>query len=158
LASEVAQKYSSGTPRGVLDEERRHPWSDRMAALFRPGLSVIAEASSDGSKSDRHTKRRIIRKLRPDMIRRMDDAPMPVNPSGLVTEEKAPSLRSACSRTSRAGDQTVDVVGSEYHPHGSPEVKADKKSSKSSPEPSTSSSSDEYVVLILGPQFSSSCL
>jgi hypothetical protein len=142
MTSDVAQKYPSGMPPGALDEKQQHLWSDRTTTIPRPGILVVAEESSERSKSDRPIKRAIIQKLGPDMIRRMDYAPMPVNPSGWVTEGKPPSLRSTCSRTSEVKDQTVDVVGSDCHFHGSPEVKPNKESFKSFIEPSVSSNSE----------------
>lgn len=133
LASEVAQKAADLVREDV---EQRRPWPHRMAAFFRPGrgLSVVAEESSEGSKSDRNAKRGIIRKLRPDMIRRMDDAPKLVNPSGWVTEGKAPSLRKApAMRSSRADEGNVDP----NDPHESPSL---TESLKSSPGVATPSS------------------
>lgn len=98
-----------------------------MVAFLRPGKgpSVVAEDNSEGSKSDRQSKSGIIRKLRPEMIRRMDDAPKLVNPSGWVTEGKAPSLRMAPtmrSRLSRAEEHNVDPVAPN-NPNGSPSLR-----------------------------------
>lgn len=148
MAAEAAQKDPSGTLRGSrLDEERlaaqheRRPWSGRMAALFRPGrsqISVVAEDSSDGSSSVRPNNRGIIRKLRPDMIRRMDDAPKLVNPSGWITGGNAPSLRNiAESPAAVAEAQHDERVGSGYDPHGLQELNPSSESSDSSSEPTT---------------------
>ncbi|KXN87472.1 Low-affinity potassium transport protein [Leucoagaricus sp. SymC.cos] len=134
LAAEAAKNHPSETLRNSQPEEQRAPWSSRMAALLRPGrrgLSVVAEESSNGSKSDRRTRRGIIRKLRPDMIRRMDDAPKLVNPSGWVTEGKAPSLRKVSILPSTDADGAVDQL------HGSPELEPSGESLESSTEPST---------------------
>ncbi|KAJ3572113.1 hypothetical protein NP233_g3294 [Leucocoprinus birnbaumii] len=137
--------FANSTLRG-RDEEQSHqpqkqqdrrPWSDRMAALFRPGrriqISVVADDSSDGSSSERANKRGIIRKLRPDMIRRMDDAPKLVNPSGWVTSGKAP-MRNV--EMSAAGAGADERAGSAYNPHGHEELKPSSESLESS-EPST---------------------
>lgn len=58
------------------------------------------------------------------MIRRMDDAPKPVNPSGWVSEGKAPSLRNV--QASGVGD-----------PHGQSEHKPSLESDEDSSEPTT---------------------
>lgn len=68
------------------------PWPNRIATLLRPGqgLSVVTEET----RSERHSdepKRGIIRRLRPDMIRRMDDAPKLINPSGWISEGGPPA-------------------------------------------------------------------
>lgn len=109
LASEAAQQAEN-----ILreDKEQQIPWPHRMLARLRPGggLSVVAEESSEHSTPDqRSTGNGIIRKLRPDMIRRMDDAPKPVNPSGWVTEDKAPSLRNGVpARSTRSKSRVED--------------------------------------------------
>lgn len=75
-----------------FQRQERRPWSHWMTTLFHPG-HIATEESQDGSDSDRYPKRSIIKKLRPDMIRRMDDAPKLVNPSGWITAGNASSSR-----------------------------------------------------------------
>lgn len=81
----------------LVDEEQfqrqeRRPWSNWMTTLFHPG-QIVPEESQDGSDFDRYPKRSIIKKLRPDMIRRMDDAPKLVDPSGWITAGNASASR-----------------------------------------------------------------
>ncbi|KAF9446528.1 TrkH-domain-containing protein [Macrolepiota fuliginosa MF-IS2] len=129
LVSEIAKKALDTTLKGEEPKPEEHrPWPHRMAALLRPGkgLSVVAEEdSSEGSKTDRRDKHGIIRKLRPDMIRRMDDAPKLVNPSGWVTEGKAPSLRQAPTLRSRHSRAEEDTSG---NPLGSPSMRPQERS------------------------------
>ncbi len=125
LASEAVQKASSILRQG---KEKQRPWPHRMLARLRPGrgLSVVAEDSPEGSTPDRRSPGNgIIRKLRPDMIRRMDDAPKPINPSGWVTEDKVPPLRIAASRStrsrsSRGEDQNLDSSSQPQRPSRDP--------------------------------------
>ncbi|KAF9012537.1 cation transport protein-domain-containing protein [Cyathus striatus] len=80
-----------------------HNWKRQVAAMFRPneGLALTIEESE--GKESKSEKAHGTRKVRPDMIRRMDDAPRPVNPSGWVSEGKAilhkmPSVHSNIGR------------------------------------------------------------
>jgi len=75
-----------------FQRQERRPWSHWMTTLFHSG-HIVTEEDQDGSDSDRYPKRSIIKKLRPDMIRRMDDAPKLVNPSGWITAGNAPASR-----------------------------------------------------------------
>jgi hypothetical protein len=63
-------------------------WPHRFATLFRrrAPLSTVVEVTEE---EEPHRKGRgggVIRKLRPDMIRRMDDAPKLIDPSGWISE------------------------------------------------------------------------
>lgn len=63
-----------------------------------PVTEASGEGQSDDEKEAKHKKRpgvKALRKLRTDMIRRMDDAPKPVGPNGWISEEpvQAPSRR-----------------------------------------------------------------
>jgi len=75
-----------------FQQQERRPWSHWVTTMFHPG-HFVTEESQDGSDSDRYPKRSIIKKLRPDMIRRMDDAPKLVDPSGWITAGDAPVSR-----------------------------------------------------------------
>jgi len=85
LEAAATKKTASMIAEGTRQNK---PWSSRFLAFFaRRKLSVIDEERilRDGMKPS------IPPKLRPDMIRRMDDAPKLVNPSGLLSEGHAPS-------------------------------------------------------------------
>lgn len=71
---------------------QRNSWSHRVSTL-------LSKRSLDVTHIEKKEKKKgIIRKLRPDMIRRMDDAPKLVNPSGYaVPLEKAPTLQNVKS-------------------------------------------------------------
>lgn len=69
-------------------------WPRRLATLLRvaPHLSTVPESGLDDNdehelerEHERKAKHSPLRKLRPDMIRRMDDAPKLVNPSGWIS-------------------------------------------------------------------------
>jgi hypothetical protein len=68
------------------------PWHQRLGRLFhhRKDMSSVgdtSETSSDGTIPKRlQRKQSLIKKLRTDMIRRIDDAPKLVNPSGWISE------------------------------------------------------------------------
>ncbi|KAJ7503005.1 cation transport protein-domain-containing protein [Mycena galericulata] len=80
-------------------EKTRPPWSRRITGLLSRGtmLSAVQETSREGSRSREHLddvekpkKKGFMRKLRPDMIRRMDHPPQLVNPSGWISEGHNP--------------------------------------------------------------------
>ncbi|KAF8891820.1 cation transport protein-domain-containing protein [Infundibulicybe gibba] len=98
----------------VADAEKNsQPWPTRFVTFLRQGrgLSVVAEDSKEGS-AESERKGGILRKLRPDMIRRMDDAPKLVNPSGWISEGKAmPARRSSMAQSRHESNR---------HPSSSP--------------------------------------
>lgn len=103
----------------LVDEEQfqrqeRRPWSNWMTTLFHPG-QIVPEESQDGSDFDRYPKRSIIKKLRPDMIRRMDDAPKLVDPSGWITTGNASASRNVALAE---GDERVSSRSQEAEPIG----------------------------------------
>ncbi|KAJ7647734.1 cation transport protein-domain-containing protein [Roridomyces roridus] len=80
-------------------EKNAPPWTRRLSTLLSRGsmLSAVQETSREGSRigverassleEDEKPKRKgFMRKLRPDMIRRMDRPPQLVNPSGWISE------------------------------------------------------------------------
>ncbi|KIM40298.1 hypothetical protein M413DRAFT_176376 [Hebeloma cylindrosporum] len=70
--------------------KENRPWPHRFLAFFTGRkLSVIDEERI--SRDEPKPSGGAPPKLRPDMIRRMDDAPKLVNPSGLLSERQAPS-------------------------------------------------------------------
>ncbi|KAJ7496885.1 cation transport protein-domain-containing protein [Mycena latifolia] len=66
------------------------PWTRRISTLLsrRSLLSPLEETSREGSlnQDEKPKKRGFMRKLQPDMIRRMDHPPQLVNPSGWISE------------------------------------------------------------------------
>ncbi|KAG6885394.1 hypothetical protein C0993_002357 [Termitomyces sp. T159_Od127] len=71
----------------IAQSGRKSSWSHRVSTLLSKKHDV-AEVE------EKNKKKGIIHRLRPDMIRRMDDAPKRVNPSGYaVSSEKAPALQ-----------------------------------------------------------------
>lgn len=74
----------------------RNSWPNRLHTYVHSGkkLSVVAEEPLQVKKKvDKEESKGFIGKLRPDMIRRMDDAPKLVNPSGTVSEGTPLSIR-----------------------------------------------------------------
>ncbi|KAF9485986.1 TrkH-domain-containing protein [Pholiota conissans] len=68
------------------------PWHHRLVAFVTGSqIRVVDEGKSPARQSSPKGKGGVFRKLRPDMIRRMDDAPKLINPSGWVSEGQAPS-------------------------------------------------------------------
>jgi hypothetical protein len=66
-------------------------WRERLCSFFNSTESeqftTVVEEPKSQVRSDVHLER-----LRPDMIRRVDGAPKPVNPSGSVSDGPPPSL------------------------------------------------------------------
>jgi len=97
---EAAHKTRSANIRG--DQEASAPWTSRLGSVFRRGsqLSTVQEKTEDTPpKGDKTIEPR---KLRPDMIRRMDDAPKLVNPSGWISESNADSLKAGVDQPDRS--------------------------------------------------------
>jgi hypothetical protein len=83
MASRAAQKLDSTSEVAV------RAWPHRLTTLFRrrPALSTVVEATEDEEEHrNKGPRGGIIEKLRPDMIRRMDDAPKLVDPNGWISE------------------------------------------------------------------------
>ncbi|KAJ3519413.1 hypothetical protein NM688_g9303 [Phlebia brevispora] len=94
------------------------PWWKRVArSLVKPQLSTIAEATHSAESSEERG-RSLTGRLRPDMIRRMDDAPKLINPSGYISEGHTPDLSaegrmpSADSRVRDRGPPTRETIQS----------------------------------------------
>lgn len=71
------------------DVERHRSWSRRMSNLYTARLSSVPEEVDDGKTERRgaHRIRRKMKKVRPEMIRRVDGTPRLVNPSGWISEQ-----------------------------------------------------------------------
>ncbi|KAJ7072702.1 cation transport protein-domain-containing protein [Mycena amicta] len=81
-----ARSAQTGDPEKIVP-----PWPRRMLSR-KSGLSTVDEISRENSRSptsdddEPRKKKGFMRKLRPDMIRRMDKPPQLVNPSGWISE------------------------------------------------------------------------
>src|SRR5882762_2556471 len=83
MAARAAQKLNSS---GDVPEQG---WPQRFTTVFRrrTALSTVTEVAEDGPYS-KDQGGDSIRKLRPEMIRRMDDPPKLVDPNGWISEEQ----------------------------------------------------------------------
>ncbi|KAJ8489572.1 hypothetical protein ONZ45_g13536 [Pleurotus djamor] len=92
VAQQPPKKRDEPFRRAPPAPERGRTWSSRLTTLFQrtDSLHPVPEDSRENSHEEpRRTKsheKEKSHKLRPDMIRRVDDAPKLVNPSGLITE------------------------------------------------------------------------
>jgi hypothetical protein len=77
---------------------------------------AVADSEKDLKSQDRPDAI-AIKRLRPDMIRRVDDAPKPVNPSGGVSEGRPPSLV-------KQGSAIVQPDPDQDHERGPPFIKS----------------------------------
>ncbi|KAF8967965.1 cation transport protein-domain-containing protein [Flammula alnicola] len=88
ILEKVAKKKAARVISRAAKENK--PWPHRFVAYMSGRhLSVIDEESADQEAK----KEGALRKLRPDMIRRMDDAPKRIDPSGWVSEGRPPPGR-----------------------------------------------------------------
>jgi hypothetical protein len=77
-------------------EKSPPPWTRRISTLLSRGTVLSAvEESSSSNHDEKPKKRGFMRKLKPEMIRRMDHPPQLVNPSGWISEgqSEAPKAR-----------------------------------------------------------------
>lgn len=110
IARRVEQKVHAPVEITVL------PWWRKAARLFTSRrLSTIEEATNSAQESRSETPHRgrsTASRVRPDMIRRMDDAPKLINPSGNISEnqdssrprdeQQVPSTAASVSETTEA--------------------------------------------------------
>jgi hypothetical protein len=97
LEAEIARRVANKINEPV--EVHLVPWWRRATQmLINPRLSTIPEATHSSENSatrererDRE-KSRISSRVRPEMIRRMDDAPKLINPSGYISEGHTPEV------------------------------------------------------------------
>uniref|UniRef100_A0A8H7Y882 Potassium transport protein n=1 Tax=Psilocybe cubensis TaxID=181762 RepID=A0A8H7Y882_PSICU len=103
LEAVAAQKAT----RLVETARKQHrPWPHRFIA-FLQGRHISVEDEDQVEEGAKKGDGNAIRKLRPDMIRRMDDAPKLVNPSGWVSEGRAPSIRKGSVSSTRLQLKTI---------------------------------------------------
>ena len=87
-AIKVEQQLATASARSSSGAEGG--WSRRIFR-WRTHLSTVPEDSASDDAGTRPKEN--ARKLRPDMIRRMDAPPKPVNPSGWITESGAVPMK-----------------------------------------------------------------
>lgn len=80
----AARKAGPGYPNTDLAEPLS--LTSRLASSLHTGAERFPLNTSDTKSGDTHS-----RKLHPDMIRRVDGAPKPVNPSGSIIEGAGPA-------------------------------------------------------------------
>ena len=128
VETEIARRVANRVHEPV--EVSLVPWWRRIAhAVFRTKRAVVSEPAGSGTPSDASARERekergrpLAHKLRPDMIRRMNDAPKLVNPSGFISEGHSPHLPTATppstpiippSQVGENFDQMLQVVTEE---------------------------------------------
>jgi hypothetical protein len=91
----------------ILENPKHRSWSRRVLSVFRLKLSVVEEENVE-----RKTDRDVEGKVRTDMIRRVNDAPKPINPSGRVVE-KVPLRETLANDVSGGRNENLDAVDSD---------------------------------------------
>lgn len=76
-------KEQRGTDPRLNPHPRRRWWGTRFPSLFHRSATLHDE-SDDGTDSSKENHKS--RRVRPDMIRRIDDRPKLINPSGWISE------------------------------------------------------------------------
>lgn len=105
LETEVARRVAAKVQAPV--EIKEQPWWKRAARmLLQPQLSTIAEVTHS-TESTEERGRSATGRLRTEMIRRVDDAPKLINPSGYISEGHTPNL-SAEGKASNSDGQPRD--------------------------------------------------
>jgi hypothetical protein len=93
----VAAEMAARAARKLRDDnaEPVRTWPHRFTTIFRrrTGLSTVVEAAEEDQPGNEDRRGVIMRKLRPDMIRRMDDAPRPVDPNGWISEGQSVPMK-----------------------------------------------------------------
>ena len=116
IQAEAARRVASKTQAERSSPETasatgRHTFAWRVTSLLRRrgGLSPVQEecASEDGWFRQRETESR---KLRTDMIRRMDEPPRRVDPSGWVTEGVMTPQKRSSNKVGGGGGEEKDQV------------------------------------------------
>ena len=131
----ATRKTTRGSPgaEGVLP----HTLTTRIASLFGGGSTQLAFLGSHQGSSPSGTSNmegpRTPRRLRPDMIRRVDDAPKLVNPSGWISEGQGSSTNV------RSMDQSDNWVSSPLVAPRDPQLPLVQESRSTSPIRSVSS-------------------
>jgi hypothetical protein len=103
----------------VNAQQRPVSWASRIATFLRPGSSSKAVATVNNLAGDMEKKAGIIRNLRPDMIRRMDEAPTRINPSGFaVPMKRIPTSQNGVQTTTHTGQLSfaAPLDGDPSHP------------------------------------------
>ena len=69
---------------------RRRWWRNQISSLFHRSTTLHDESDDETDSSKENHKNR---RVRPDMIRRIDDKPKLINPSGWISEGRMPTAR-----------------------------------------------------------------
>lgn len=108
IQAEAARRAVSKARQPQSSELARPAFGWRVTSLLRrrTGLSPVAEgySSEEGSSTPRG-REAYHKKVRTDMIRRMDAPPRPVNPSGWISEGLTSPLRRLSSKLGSGGGQ-----------------------------------------------------
>ncbi|KAJ7668683.1 cation transport protein-domain-containing protein [Mycena polygramma] len=83
------------------------PWTRRISTLLGRSTVLSAVEETDGEEKEKPKKKKsnFMRKLRPDMIRRMDRPPQLINPSGWISEgAQTPKVPSPTSEEAEGGE------------------------------------------------------
>lgn len=120
--------YEKEVANHIADEAQK-PVDVRIISMWKRALEMIfhrdrfsgvdgTSATDDSSTQDDHHGRR----LRTDMIRRMDDAPKLINPSGWISERTEPDVRNPIPHENDVHsphdgtyDSSVTSTGEEVH-------------------------------------------
>jgi hypothetical protein len=117
------------------DQESLTPWASRLGTMFRRGsqLSTVQERTEDTPPKER--KAIEPRRLRPDMIRRMDDAPKLVNPSGWISEGNVdlPNIEKSDTQFVSSPTSTTSITDPTRQLAFADDVKAGDSDSSTSP-------------------------
>ena len=129
IEQEIAARKARAELKGLESEKTKIPLGRRLTRVFTRRNEPLTAVPEDGLADDdeksekregglfRPFSKKSLRKLRPDMIRRMDDAPKPIDPSGWISHEtatvtphrsRAPSV---ATRTSRNSDRQSRTNG-----------------------------------------------
>ncbi|KAH7928677.1 TrkH-domain-containing protein [Leucogyrophana mollusca] len=116
-------------------------WSRRVTAIFRrrTGLSTVVEdtASDEDRDSPRAKEKEVGKKLRTDMIRRMDAPPKLVNPSGWISEGGTVPMRMSPTKETGGPLHKSSTLHASIHSHQPPPARGRSGSSAGMPRTTT---------------------
>jgi hypothetical protein len=98
----------------VAEAGKEHkPWPHRIVAFFsEKHISLVGVGRRDVKENERSSGNR---RLRTDMIRRVDDAPILVDPNGLVSDEGSREVQDSDHQTSERVTPTKDTGPAPSH-------------------------------------------
>lgn len=116
IQAEAARRSVSSTQAPQSPESAsttgRHKFAWRVTSLLRHrnGLSPVVEESTSEDGSSTPREKEVNRKLRTDMIRRMDAPPKRVDPSGWISEGITNPLKRLSNKVGSGGGQEKEQV------------------------------------------------